>query len=370
MTLGHPPDLETEPTPTEPTPSGLRRTIGVIVALAAVAAIVLFGAPYLARLVGGAGPTRTTLAPPGQAVTFVVDPGSSAAAIGARLEEAGVVSADEFSAAVADANAAEALQAGEYQLETGMSGPAVVTVLREGPQLGPTTRVTIPEGLRVVEILDLLAEELGLPHDDLEQALLSGEVTTTLSPGETPDTIEGWEGLLFPATYEIPKEAEAAEALQMLSDTAATRVDEIDWSALEDAGFSRYEGLVIASLVEAEARIDGDRRRISSVIRNRLDEGMRLDIDATVLYALGKRGGLTSEDLEVDSPYNTRVVAGLPPTPIAAPGSASLAAAARPANTDFLYYVVTNKRGSHAFTADYDEFLVLKAQAQEDGLIP
>ena len=370
MTLGHPPDIETEPTPSEPAPSGLRRIIGVIVALAAMAAVVLLGAPFLARLVGGPGATSTTLAPPGQEVTFAVDPGSSAASIGVRLEAAGVVSADEFSAAVADANAAEALQAGEYQLETGMNADEVVTVLREGPQLGPTTRVTIPEGLRVVEILDLLAEELELPREDLEQALLSGEVTTELAPGDTPDTIEGWEGLLFPATYEIPQDADAAAALQMLSDTAADRVDEVDWSALEAAGFSRYEGLVIASLVEAEARVDGDRRRISSVIRNRLDEGMRLDIDATVLYALGKRGGLTSEDLEVDSPYNTRVVAGLPPTPIAAPGSASLAAAARPANTDYLYYVVTDKRGRHAFTDDYDEFLALKAQAQEDGLIP
>ncbi|HEX2369202.1 MAG TPA: endolytic transglycosylase MltG [Acidimicrobiia bacterium] len=370
MTIGNPPEVETEPTPPEPAPSGLRRIIGVIVALAAVTAVVLFGAPFLARLVGGSGATATTVVPPGQEVAFVVAPGSSAAAIGSRLERVGVVSADEFAAAVADANAAEALQAGEYQLETGMSGPDVVTVLREGPDVGPTTRVTIPEGLRIVEILDLLAEELEMPRDDLERALLTGEVSTSLAPGDTPTTIEGWEGLLFPATYEIPDDADPAAALQMLSDTAADRVAEVDWSALEAAGLSRYEGLVIASLVEAEARVDGDRRRISSVIRNRLDEGMRLDIDATVLYAVGKRGGLTSADLEVDSPYNTRVVAGLPPTPIATPGSASLAAAARPANTDFLYYVVTNKRGRHTFTDDYDEFLSLKAQAQEDGLIP
>jgi UPF0755 protein len=370
MTLGHPPEVDTEPTPPEPASSGLRRIIGVVVALAAVAAVVLFGAPYLARLVGGPGATTTTLAPPGQEVELVVAPGSSAAAIGARLEEAGVVSADEFSAAVGDANAAAALQAGEYRLETGMSAEDVVAVLSEGPVVGPTTKVTIPEGLRVVEILDILAEDLGLPRGELEQALLSGEVTTSLAPGDTPTTIEGWEGLLFPATYEIPDDADPAAVLQMLSDTAADRVAEIDWSALEAAGLSRYEGLVIASLVEAEARVDGDRRRISSVIRNRLEEEMRLDIDATVLYAVGKRGGLTQADLEVDSPYNTRVVAGLPPTPIAAPGSASLAAAARPANTNFLYYVVTNKRGSHAFTHDYDEFLRLKAQAQEDGLIP
>ncbi len=260
-------------------------------------------------------------------------------------------------AAVADANAAEALQAGEYQLETGMSGPDVVTVLSEGPDVGPTTRVTIPEGFVSSKYSTSSPRNWRCPATTSSRRCSTGEVTTTLGARRHPDTIEGWEGLLFPATYEIPDDAEPAAALQMLSDTAADRVDEVDWSALEAAGLSRYEGLVIASLVEAEARVDGDRRRISSVIRNRLDEGMRLDIDATVLYALGKRGGLTSADLEVDSPYNTRVVAGLPPTPIAAPGSASLAAAARPANTDFLYYVVTNKRGSHAFTDDYDEFL-------------
>ena len=98
---------------------------------------------------------------------------------------------------------------------------------------------------------------------------------------------------------------------------------------------------------------------------------MMLGIDATVIYAIGERGkSLTASDLEVESPYNTRKYPGLPPTPIGAPGRASLQAAAAPASTDFLYYVLTSATGEHSFTSSYDEFLAFKRQAVNDGLIP
>ncbi|MDH3397677.1 MAG: endolytic transglycosylase MltG, partial [Acidimicrobiia bacterium] len=136
-------------------------------------------------------------------------------------------------------------------------------------------------------------------------------------------------------------------------------------------GLSVYEGIIVASLIEAEAGVDGDRPLIASVVVNRLDLPMVLGIDATVIYAVGQRGkSLTQSDLDIDSPYNTRKFAGLPPTPIGGPGRASLEAAASPAATDFLYYVLTSATGAHSFTASYDEFLALKQQALNDGLIP
>jgi UPF0755 protein len=135
-------------------------------------------------------------------------------------------------------------------------------------------------------------------------------------------------------------------------------------------GRSAYEVLVIASLIEAEAKVDEDRAKISRVIYNRLDASMSLGIDATVYYALGRRGGpLTESDLAVDSPYNTRKVVGIPPTPIALPGRASLEAAINPEPGPWLYYVLADASGVHAFSEGYEEFLDNVAAAREKGLL-
>ena len=132
-----------------------------------------------------------------------------------------------------------------------------------------------------------------------------------------------------------------------------------------------YEAIVIASLIEAEAGVDEDRPLIASVIYNRLDRGQALQIDATVQYALPERKArLTFEDLEVDSPYNTYQIVGLPPTPIATPSLASLEAAAAPSDTEFLFYVLADESGRHAFAETAEEFEELVAQARRDGILP
>jgi UPF0755 protein len=129
-----------------------------------------------------------------------------------------------------------------------------------------------------------------------------------------------------------------------------------------------YEVVIIASLIEEEARIPEDRPKVAAVIYNRLAREMNLQIDATVLYALPRhKERLTYEDLETPSPYNTYLHPGLPPTPIASPGLASLEAALQPADADYLYYVVIDDSGRHAFTASYEEFLRFKEQAQQGG---
>jgi UPF0755 protein len=132
---------------------------------------------------------------------------------------------------------------------------------------------------------------------------------------------------------------------------------------------STYDGLIIASLIETEVLLDEERPTVSSVIHNRLGLGMKLDIDATVLYALGTRDpALFNRD--VDSPYNTYLINGLPPTPIASPGRASLEAAAAPAESDFLFYVLSDLEGHHAFAATLEEHNANVAKAREDGVLP
>jgi UPF0755 protein len=144
------------------------------------------------------------------------------------------------------------------------------------------------------------------------------------------------------------------------------RAASVDFSGVRSTGVSVYEAVVVASMVEAEAMLDSERAKIARVIYNRLQKGIPLGIDATVNYALGEhKRELTETDLAVDSPYNTRVVVGLPPTPIGAPGLASLEAAAEPAEGEWAYYVLKNCRGAHAFSVSYNDFLRDKAAYQE-----
>lgn len=340
------------------------------------AVVVLLGGGYkaahrLAEFAGGLS-QEDTAAPamdPGQVVSLVIPPGATARQIATQLAEAGVVEdANEFESAVEGFAAASSLKAGSYELVAGMGLSEVIAVLARGPA-AESYRVTIPEGLRLAEVLDILAAETPHSREELEAALLGGLSSSLLPEGEV--TLASWEGLLFPDTYEFAAEGSTLAVVQKLSETMESRVESIDWTSAEDAGLTQYQGIVIASIIESEALVELDRPKISSVIRNRMAIDMPLQIDATVLYAMGVRGvSLTLSDLEIDSPYNTYRIFGLPPTPIGSSRLSSLEAAANPSDTEFLFYVLTSTEGSHSFTASYDEFLVLKNQAKDDGVIP
>lgn len=346
--------------------------IGAGIVLAGVLLVV--GASYLGRAVGDAlGPQEAGDAPanvePGQPVTIDIPPGSTGQDIGAMLAARGVVrSALEFEVAVRNVDAAQRLQAGTYELTTLMDPADVVAELVTGPGAS-VDRVTIPEGLRVNEILLRLAEQTAHEYADYEAALLDGSITTSLKDMPEDPTLTDWEGLLFPDTYEFSQTAAPEAILQRLASTMEQRVDSIDWSAWEDLGYSPYQGIVLASLIEAEVRVDDERPTVSSVIHNRLAEGMALDIDATVLYALDTRD-VAEFDREVDSPYNTYRNPGLPPTPIAAPGNTSLEAAASPADTPYFFYVLADEEGRHAFAETLEEHNSNVNQAREDGILP
>jgi UPF0755 protein len=352
----------------------VRTTVKVLGTIALV--LVLFGGAYagvkvLAGMVNDALGGREDAGGTGEAVEVEIPAGSSAAQIGRLLVEAGVISSGpEFERAVRLQQVSDRLQAGTYDLEKGMTVDTIIARLVEGPG-GGVIRITLIEGLTVPQMLESLAEQADFELTALRAPLLNGLVTSALLR-EAPDSLADWEGLLFPDTYEIFADDEPAEVLQLLADTAELRMGSVDWTYLTERGLTPYDGLIIASMIEREARLDEERPIIASVIFNRLDQDMLLQIDATVVYILGglPEGGLTLEHLRIDSPYNTYLYKGLPPAPIAGARLASLRAAATPSDTPYLYYVLFDSEGRHAFTDDFDEFLQLQAQAREAGLLP
>ncbi len=350
------------------------RAIRVLLVVLLAGAVAVGGALYAARWAGGLladnEPPTATVAD-GIPIQITIPRGASARAIASLLEEAQVVaSARSFEAAVRDAGVAEQLGAGTYDLSTGLADEAAIAILLAGPAPEDVYRITVREGLRLGEVLTEISAQTSVTEDELAEALTGGLVASPFLPGEGAELTE-WEGLLFPDTYEFSINATGADILQRLADTMVTRVDAIDWTEFDSRGFDRHDALIMASIIEAETRVDADRPLVASVMFNRLEMGIPLQIDATILYAMGERGiGLTLADLEIDSPYNTYQIGGLPPTPIGAPGRASLEALITAPDNDFVYYVLTSADGSHSFTADYEEFLAWKAQAKAEGLFP
>ncbi len=252
----------------------------------------------------------------GTPVTVVVAPGSSASSIYDSLAAAGVVPYAEIEAAVSDAGVEDKLQAGTYDLETGMAGVEVLRLLLEGGTSAEAKTITIIEGWTVSRIAAELAARTEHTEQDFIVALVDGSVSSPYLPDPFDDVseLQRWEGLLYPAKYQIPEGSSTVAILQNMSDEMVRRFEAVDWSGIEDVGVSRYEALVIGSLIEREAGTDEDRRLISSVVHNRLGVPMRLQIDATVIYALGSNPGqVLAEHLETPSPYNTYRIDGLPP---------------------------------------------------------
>jgi UPF0755 protein len=284
--------------------------------------------------------------------------------VGDILEEAGVVdSGFGFVLATRIDGGFEDIQAGRYELLRGLTArDALATLTKRRPLAEDFVTVTFPEGSWLEDFAARLEEDTHLSKRRFLRLVMRGGVDSPLLPPE----VQTLEGLLFPSTYQIIKKDNEAEVARRLVDQMANQIDELDFEArAESLGVTPYEAVIVASMIEAEARASGDRDKIARVIYNRLEEGMRLDIDATVLYALGEhKEVLTKTDLAVDSPYNTRRVTGMPPTPIGAPGAGSLEAAVNPADGGWLYYVVSDCEGHHAFSESYDEFLQNKAKYQ------
>ena len=350
-----------------------------------IAVVLLAGGAFATIQVGtwagdAVRPDTSTIAA-GLPVTLEIPSGSTARNIGALLDDAGVIASRvEFVDEVAVRDLTSALKAGTYELTTGMGIDAVLDELVRDPSGGETFRLTVIEGLWIDELIASLARQTEFTAEELTEPLLTGRVTSSLMPESmSGDRLSDWEGLLFPDTYEFFIDASADTLVGTLVSTMEDRVAAIDWSRLESLGFvddpdtvsneAIYDALIVASLVEAEAKLDDDRPLISSVIYNRLELGQGLNIDAALVYAKGERGVPTAADKQIDSLYNTYLYAGLVPAPIGAMRRASLEAAADPADTNFYYYVVVDPDGSHGFSESLDEHNAKVAKARADGVI-
>lgn len=242
-------------------------------------------------------------------------------------------------------------QAGTYTLQQNSSYEEVADLLTKGPEI-TVQRLTIPEGLT----LDQISERVGkLPGRSAAtfKALANDKTEARVKSPLQPPGATNLEGLLFPSTYFIGEKDDERRILQKMVDAMASVAGRLDVANRAKArNLSPYQLLTVASLVEREAKIDHDRPLVAEVIYNRLAKGQKLQIDATVIYALGqvgKKTKVTNADLKAPGPYNTYVVDGLPPTPIAGAGEAAIKATLDPAVGTFLFYVVVDKDGNHAF---------------------
>ena len=242
------------------------------------------------------------------------------------------------------------LKSGVYLLRQDESWSDVVAALERGR--GVEQRLTVREGLRLVEVADLAQARLGIPRDSFVAAAQDRELLAALS---VPDGTPSAEGYLFPTTYLLPLRIGARELVRVMTHQF-TQQWSPEWQArLDTLRMSRHQLVTLASIVEAEVRYDPDRPFIAAVYSNRLKRGMRLEADPTVSYAFGRRlKRVWEKNLAVRSAYNTYLHAGLPPGPISQPGRASLAAALYPADVPFLYFVA-QPDGKHIFSATYAE---------------
>jgi UPF0755 protein len=360
-----------QPTTNETTESETSRVrrVAVIAALAVVAIIVLvLVAQVFAGFVAGEDDWAVQS---GQPIEVTIAAGSSASGIYVLLHEQGVARSSEVEAAARASGVEDRLQAGTYSFTTDMDPSLVVRRLVEGGDVTTGATFTVIEGWTVDRIIDELSEATPYTRAEFQKALRDGLVSSPLLPIDVADPLVRWEGLLYPAKYPIAHDATPRQILQPMADEMIRRFDAIDWSSIGELEISRYEALVIGSLIEWEAGVDEDRGMISSVVHNRLDQDMRLQIDATVIYALGynpKR--VLAEHLKTVSPYNTYLVDGLPPTPIGTVSTASLEAALHPAHSDYLFYVLGNEDGSHVFAVTYEQHQANVKAAKDAGILP
>jgi uncharacterized YceG family protein len=341
--------------------SPLGPLLGVLLIIGLVGGIVYGGRMILGKF-GGEVPDYAGEG--AGAVTVQVKTGDTATDIAVTLTKLGVVKSERaFRDAAKDDPRSPSIQPGFYRLRKQMSGQAALTLL-----LDPASRVqskfTVPEGLSTVETLKIISKKTGIALPQLQAAAKN---TAAL---DLPAYAQGHlEGFLFPATYDLDPGTPAVQILRRLVATYKQRVD--DTGLLAGAGALRvtpYALLTIASLVEEEA-ITPDFTKVARVIYNRVGIGQRLELDSTVNYALGRnRVRVSAQDLEVNSPYNTYRRTGLPPTPISNPGVTAIQAALHPAAGPWLYFVKADKSGRSYFTADYQDFLQAKQQAQAAGI--
>lgn len=351
MTVTEPPLEDEEPLPPEPSKRARLTPLGKLVIFLLII-LVPFGAfaGYVTSVAkGSAG---------GAEVTVAIRPGSSASTIAAQLEDAGVIRAAWLFRLYSKVKGTEGnLKPGEYVFSKNMSYGQVVQILEKGPKI-LITRVTIPEGKTLRETAQIFERVAGISASQFLAEAASGTHTTPLLPKGSKNL----EGFLFPKTYDLKEGTTAGEVIDLMLRQFEREIAPLNIEKRAQAlDVTPYEVVVMASMIEREGKVPQDLGKISRVIYNRLARGMRLQIDATVQYGIYRKTGsyknpLLTTDYKFSSPYNTYLIDRLPPGPIAGAGLAAIKAALDPTPGKWLYYVLINDKGEHAFAETYEEF--------------
>ncbi|MCW2928200.1 MAG: mltG [Thermoleophilia bacterium] len=360
-------------------PGILRRLVSLVLLIAAL--VLIGGLAYVALSFSNGNDSGIERGTP---VKVVIPSGATSDDIAHVLAEKGVIERETVFRARLKLNGDGAdFRSGSYTIKAGASYDSIVAKLEKGPAAAPTFDLTVVEGQRLEETaakIDELRTEAQRVGGKVLPAFTGAEYLKAAKAQRPPATAKapadartptGYaiEGFLFPATYELRHAATAEDFIAKQREAFDANFAELDLARATKAQLTPYDVVIIASLIEREARLAKERPRVAAVIWNRLKGGEPLGIDASNQYSVYETGSkefweteLKQSQLELDSPYNLRKVGGLPPTPIAAPSKSSLEAAAAPnaadIKNDIRYYVANpDGSGSHFFTASYDEFL-------------
>lgn len=252
---------------------------------------------------------------------------------------------------------------GTYELSTNYDYRALVKKMQVGSGAMVTTKVTIPEGYTMEQIFHKLEDENVCSYDDLMDAAANYSYNYSFIDQSMQGDAKRLEGFLFPDTYEFYQGMQASSAINKFLENFHDRLTAEMLEKADERGMTMQEVVTVASMIEKEAANDDERAMIAAVIYNRIEAGMPLQIDSTIMYVLPEhKDVLTVEDTKIDSPYNTYQNKGLPPTPIANPGLASIKATLSPASTQALYYALDAESGTHKFFTNYGEFQAFVAK--------
>ncbi len=331
-------------------PAPPRRGRGFLVFLffcALLAGGVLFGVKWVKEQIDPSGQ-------PGAEVSVTIPINTPVTKIGKLLHDNGVIGDARVFRYYVQWKGKGGFEAGQYTFRKKDSFSSVISTLTRGPKVADQQKVVFPEGFRLTQFAERVGARLpGRTTERFLQVVTNGRIRSSLLPAES----ENLEGFVFPSTYQFSltdNEEEIVSKLVDAFDIAAEAEGLADSQA--KVGRTPYEALIVASLIEREAKIDEDRGKVAQVIYNRLKAGQPLQIDATLIYGMGGNvDRVLFEDLKKDGPFNTYTRKGLPPTPIASPGRESIRAALNPTAGDWLYYVVIDSAGHHAFAKTFKE---------------
>ena len=258
---------------------------------------------------------------------------------------------------------------GTYVLNTELDYRAIVKNMQVGTASMVVTTITFPEGMTMAQIFEKLEEEGVCKAEGLYKAAADFNYSFRFLENVGTGNAQRLEGFIFPNTYDFYQGEQPSSVINKFLTALHSRITADMWKQVETRGTTFRDSIVVASMLEKEAANDAERATIASVIYNRLAAGMPLGIDSTILYVHPDYDGgvsLPPEYLSEESPYNTRINTGLPPTPICNPGMESIKAALNPMETDYYYYALDAEEGVHRFFQDYDSFSRFVAEQNYD----